>query len=314
MIVACEKCNTQFNLDENLLKEGGSKVRCSSCKHIFIVYPPQMELFDETSSDEYLEETVALDSPQDFSDLEITQSDEVAEEAFEMAFQDALDETADSEREKESLTEEDLYEEESERAFYEEPSETGISEPRKYARKTSGSRRLLIPLIVILALILIGISTFFFFPELLPDSLSFLKPVEKEELVDSGIRRLDFKNVSGAFLNSSKAGQIFVIRGEVINNNPNSRSHILLKGSILDTTGKSIRQSLIYAGNTFTDDDLKEMSLEDIEKALKNSSGQEESNINVRSGSSLPFLIVFENLPDNLGEFVVEAVSSSPVK
>ena len=312
MIVVCEKCDAQFNLDEGLLKEGGSKVRCSSCKHVFMVYPPQMELFDENSSDEDLEETVALDAPPDFSDVEIAQSDEGSDEVFEMAFQDALDEVDD--RAQESLTEKDLTEEESEEAFYDEPSEAAISEPLTYARKTSKSRGFLIPLIVILALIVIGISIFFFIPELLPDSLSFLKPVEKEELVDSGIRRLDFNNVSGAFLNSAKAGQLFVIRGEVINNNPNSRGHILLKGSILDNNGKSIRQRLIYAGNTFSDDDLKGMPLEDIEKALKNSSGQGESNVNVRPGSSLPFLIIFENLPDNLGEFVVEAVSSSPVK
>jgi predicted Zn finger-like uncharacterized protein len=307
MIVTCEKCNAEFNLDENLIKEGGSKVRCSSCKYIFKVYPPQMELFEDTSSDEYLEETVALDSPPDFSDIDVDQSEEIPEEAFEKAFEDALDEVAAGE----SLTEEDLLAEDE---FEEEPSETAIPVPLTYTRKSPKSRSLLIYLVVILVLIVIGISIFFFIPELLPDSLSFLKPVKKEQLVDTGIRRLDFKNVSGAFLNSAKADQLFIIRGEVINNNPKSRSHILLKGSILDNMGTSIRQKLIYAGNTFSDDELKEMPLENIEKALKNSSGQEESNTNVRSGSSIPFLIVFEKLPDNLGEFVVEAVSSSPVK
>ena len=125
MIVACEKCNAQFNLDENLLKEGGSKVRCSSCKYIFMVYPPQMELFDDTSSDEYLEETVALDSPPDFSDVEIAQNDEVPAEAFEKAFQDALDEVAD--REKELLTEDDLTEEESQDPFSEESFEQSLA-------------------------------------------------------------------------------------------------------------------------------------------------------------------------------------------
>ena len=305
MIVACEKCNAEFNLDENLIKEGGSKVRCSSCRHIFKVYPPQMELFEDNSSDEYIEETVALDSPPDFSDMEVDQSEEVIEEAFEKAFEDALDEVEDEE----SLTEEDLTEEE----FEEEPSEAPISGPVAYTRKTHKHHSLLIPLVVILALIVVGISIFFLIPELLPDSLSFLKPVKKEELADTGIRRLDFKNVSGAFLNSVKAGQLFIIRGEVINNNPKSRSRILLKGSILDNMGTSIRQKLTYAGNTFSDDELKEMPLEDIEKAFKNSSGQGGINNNVRSGSSIPFLIVFESLPDNLGEFVVEAVSSSPV-
>ncbi len=39
MIITCEKCSTKFNFDESLLKETGSKVRCSKCKHIFTAYP-----------------------------------------------------------------------------------------------------------------------------------------------------------------------------------------------------------------------------------------------------------------------------------
>ncbi|MBF0411494.1 MAG: zinc-ribbon domain-containing protein [Desulfamplus sp.] len=43
MIITCEKCSTKFNLDESILKKEGSKVRCSSCRHVFKVYP----LYDE---------------------------------------------------------------------------------------------------------------------------------------------------------------------------------------------------------------------------------------------------------------------------
>ena len=43
MIIECEKCNTKFNLDENLLKESGSKVRCSICKHVFTSFTPKEE-------------------------------------------------------------------------------------------------------------------------------------------------------------------------------------------------------------------------------------------------------------------------------
>jgi len=39
MIVACVACNTQYNLDKNLLKSTGSKVRCSKCSHVFVVHP-----------------------------------------------------------------------------------------------------------------------------------------------------------------------------------------------------------------------------------------------------------------------------------
>ena len=39
MIITCEECSTSFNLDDSLLKETGSKVRCSVCKNVFTAYP-----------------------------------------------------------------------------------------------------------------------------------------------------------------------------------------------------------------------------------------------------------------------------------
>ncbi len=39
MIITCEECSTRFNLDDSVIKEAGSKVRCSVCRHIFTVLP-----------------------------------------------------------------------------------------------------------------------------------------------------------------------------------------------------------------------------------------------------------------------------------
>lgn len=39
MIVKCEKCQVAFNVNDSLIKPGGSKLRCSKCKHIFTIYP-----------------------------------------------------------------------------------------------------------------------------------------------------------------------------------------------------------------------------------------------------------------------------------
>ena len=43
MIITCNKCNSSFDLDERLLKQTGSKVRCSVCSDIFVAYPPVPE-------------------------------------------------------------------------------------------------------------------------------------------------------------------------------------------------------------------------------------------------------------------------------
>lgn len=39
MRIACEKCLTEYDLDDTLIREKGSKFRCVKCKHIFMVYP-----------------------------------------------------------------------------------------------------------------------------------------------------------------------------------------------------------------------------------------------------------------------------------
>lgn len=44
MIITCGECNSSFVLDDSLIKTTGSKVRCSNCKHVFVVYPAKEEM------------------------------------------------------------------------------------------------------------------------------------------------------------------------------------------------------------------------------------------------------------------------------
>ena len=41
MIIPCESCQSTFLLDSSLVKPTGTKVRCSKCRKIFRVYPPE---------------------------------------------------------------------------------------------------------------------------------------------------------------------------------------------------------------------------------------------------------------------------------
>ena len=38
MIVTCNECDSSFNVDDSLIKADGSKVRCSKCSSVFVVY------------------------------------------------------------------------------------------------------------------------------------------------------------------------------------------------------------------------------------------------------------------------------------
>jgi predicted Zn finger-like uncharacterized protein len=52
MIVTCNECESSFNVDDRLIKDTGSKVRCSKCSTVFVVYPetPDSETADETAA------------------------------------------------------------------------------------------------------------------------------------------------------------------------------------------------------------------------------------------------------------------------
>ena len=40
MIIHCESCYSMFKINSSLVKEGGSRVRCSKCQKVFKVFPP----------------------------------------------------------------------------------------------------------------------------------------------------------------------------------------------------------------------------------------------------------------------------------
>ena len=339
MIIECEKCKSKFNIDENLLKEKGSKVRCSRCQNTFTAYPPEPAPVEEPTPDEVLgedpEETVALDSPPVFEGEEAGPTEELEEVDFDKAFEEAMedDETVETispdqipEQEEEETVdmgeaisraakiEDDVKKEDIEKKAEKEPEEAPeaveVSLPTKKPRRSP----LLIILIILLLLVGGAIAIFFLAPGLIPDSLSFLKPSEKQEVTDAGVRNLSFKTVNGSFIQSEKLGQLFVIKGKIANNYSKSRSFILIKGTILDDKGKATKRRMAYAGNTFTENQIKKMSLEEIKKGLKNRFGKKRINLNIKPGAIIPFMVIFEKLPDNMSEFTVEAVSSSPGK
>lgn len=321
MIIECEGCRSTFNLDVSLLKGGGTKVRCSVCKKVFTAYPPEPEFTVARGSGRMdLEETVALDSPPILTERE--ESAPGARNAdFDEAFNRALDEEpppAPMEGAKtnfdegmgfpgagEELADNDAGEDLALGGTDEEPVTPRPEKKRSFRP---------LPLILVLVLVVIAATAvvYFFAPGLLPDSLSFLKPPQKEEVSDMGVARLSFVNVKGGFVKSEKEGQLFVIQGMVTNNYPKGRSFILVKGSLLDDKGQVVKVKMAYAGNTFAEEQLKTMSVEEINRELKNRAGRQNANVRIKPESQVPFSIVIENLPENLSEFTVEAVSSSP--
>jgi pilus assembly protein FimV len=113
MIVTCNECESSFKVDDSLIKDAGSKVRCSKCSSVFVVYPetPDSETGDQ--ADEFaleMEEDLGagLDSEEELDDLAVEESaaDDLPDLEDMMDFDDA--EPVDGEMAEEASGELDL--------------------------------------------------------------------------------------------------------------------------------------------------------------------------------------------------------------
>ena len=185
--------------------------------------------------------------------------------------------------------------------------------PRPIVKKRRRSRLWITILLVILIIAVGGAALVVFKPDFLPESFPlFKRPLSKDQAFDMGNKRLSFKDLNGSFVNSKKAGKLFVVKGLVTNMYPDKRSFIRIRSNILDSKGKAVKSKIVYAGNPISDKQLLSLSMEEVDNRLRDKSGKNKMNTNIPPNSSIPLMIVFGNLPQDLSEFEVEAISSSP--
>lgn len=356
MIVECENCQTRFRLNENLLKETGSKVRCSKCKHAFTAFPPEVEVEIEEAPLEKAEE-IQVSSPEETrvvpeeeeeaappEEAEDEAPEEIVDESVTSAFDKTL--TLDIEEEMEPISIDDLpdfddelieeggaeraeiqtamgraqrveeeiiAQDESREGREMEEVEASIR-PRPVVKRKRGSR--LWMALVLLLLVLGGgvVALGVFSPDLLPVSLPFFKkPVPKEQTFDLGNKRLSFNDLEGSFVNSNKAGKLFVVKGVVTNMYPDKRSFVRIRSNILDSKRMVVSSKIVFAGNPLSDKELQSLPIEEMENRFRDKFGKNRMNVNILPNASIPFMVVFNNLPEDMSEFTVEAISSSPV-
>ena len=119
------------------------------------------------------------------------------------------------------------------------------------------------------------------------------------------------RTISYKFVDNQKAGKILVITGQVRNEYDHPRSNIKVTGKIFKRGKNLANKATVYCGNMLSDSDLQQMDMSAIKKRLQNRSGDNRSNIKVQAGRTIPFFIVFNQLPSNLDEYTVEVAGSS---
>ena len=117
--------------------------------------------------------------------------------------------------------------------------------------------------------------------------------------------------ITARFVNDSQGNPRFVIHGKIKNDYDHPRSFIKVTGKIYQKGGKLAKTETVFCGNLLSDSELTGMEIAAINKRLHNRFGDKKSNLKVKTGKSIPFMIVFDELPQNLDEYTIEVDGSS---
>jgi predicted Zn finger-like uncharacterized protein len=116
-------------------------------------------------------------------------------------------------------------------------------------------------------------------------------------------------SIKGDYVDA-KFGTLFVISGNVKNDYKHPRSYIRVIGKLYAKGKKLSRAETVFCGNIVSEQDIANLEPVVLKKHLINRSGDKKSNVKVKPGSTIPFMIIYENPSLDLDEFIVEAESS----
>ncbi len=268
------------------------------------------------------DEAAAVDLPEDTTEDEVLAFDEIDEdvetsESVELEFEDALS-AEPEEAEPAEVTEDDFLEE----THVMEPgallAAAGVGEEEEEEEEEERpipvkKKRISMPVLIGLVAVLLagaayGTLTFLNSKNIRVPFISDL--LFEPQVEDAGNLMITPLGVNGKFVENAKTGQLFVITGRVKNDYSHNRRFIKVTGKLF-TKGKGVaKTTTVFCGNFLSDIELANFDFAAIKKRLMNRYGDKKSNLTIKPGQMIPFMVVFSNLPNNLDEFSVEVTES----
>lgn len=118
----------------------------------------------------------------------------------------------------------------------------------------------------------------------------------------------DQKTVNGRFVTNDAAGELFIITGNIENPSQIPYTRIQVQGTLFQKEKIAAMTQTAYCGNIVAEEELKTGNVADIIARLKNPPDAEAANITAGPGDTVPFMLVFSDLPKNLQNFTVEVL------
>ncbi|MCR5220322.1 MAG: zinc-ribbon domain-containing protein [bacterium] len=329
MIIRCEACGTCYRLADERVRPEGTRVRCARCQAVFTVVPVT-ELSEEELDRSVLEQENVAENVQPHPEQGKIREDRKRDALdFSEEIPPHMDvDTEDGSSEEKWLGDagETEKKNDDDDVFGSPPDwPTDMPGPEK---KHGGSLlgklfKFLVYVMVVLVAVVVGALAGYFYQSGEPvDGLHVMQALEKLAHVkdlwqkpksqEAPAERIQLMNFQGAFVVNRDAGQLFVIRGQALNGFREPRTSISVRGILHDVTGKVVAQRTVLCGNSLDDEALRKLPFHKIEESMDNPFGDNLTSLVTPAGKTVPFTIVFRNVPANVAEFVVEVSGSKP--
>jgi predicted Zn finger-like uncharacterized protein len=308
MIVTCASCLTKFNLDESKIPAKGAKVRCSRCQHVFYVtIPPEtkeevIENFESFAK--FHEELMGPDQKEAerSSQLQEDKSERVSEEEEEKFL---FSEKIPTEKGEQGIPEEPAIE---------EKAEIQVTKPKRMVRGEKRRPSLFFIILVILILLVFGF--FYLWTELRTSGnvYSLLKyPIQKitdlwEEVWGTEKEGLIVQDLNG-YDEQIGGVSIFVIEGKVNNQSKFMKKHIKIKVVIFDQNKAKLAEKETVCGRIISREELKNLPDAFFKEEMMIQPIMEKDRI-APPGRTIPFMVVFKNLPLQEKQFQIEIIEA----
>jgi hypothetical protein len=113
------------------------------------------------------------------------------------------------------------------------------------------------------------------------------------------ISQIKIQDVQQRVVNNYLLGSIRVVEGIAVNQADFPVTRIRVKADLLDAYSVTLESRVSHAGNVLTDDELMNLTDEEMLTRLSFPEGRENSNERVIPNGQIPFMIVFITVPQN---------------
>lgn len=334
MIIQCDKCGTNYRFDEILIDGEGIWVRCTRCQNIFFLENPDREKISYSEEAGKDEDAAAVEVP----DMKGDETAITFEDQSRVVDDTAIHEDRSFMDYEESIVPDEPLPEMPE--FFEEAEEEKTPEiiaetmPEEFpvleeteateqadvdTAETSGKRTRVLASVFFVLIVAFAVYLVLF-PQFRQDLVDRIRAiVSLEEAVVGGDTsgeamthqgtEIYFIDTREHAVNNWIIGDILVVGGIAINKGDVPASKVKVRGRILDATGTVIMEEMSYGGTVLTEEELRNLTKDEIQNELANPWGRDFDNRDISKDGKLPFMLVFINPPENAQEYVIDLAS-----